>query len=87
MRPSGPAPPAQAADFRATAPLKLDRAGVCCRIGLGDKGNSGVDYRSVDCRIVIAWTSSGLSDRGLSDLLSDPLWRADDRVASRRQPL
>ena len=33
MCPSGPAPPAQAADFRATAPLELDRAGVCCTSG------------------------------------------------------
>ena len=31
--PSGPVPPAQAADFRATAPLELDRAGVCCTSG------------------------------------------------------
>ena len=28
-----PPPPAQAADFRATAPLELDRAGVCCTSG------------------------------------------------------
>ena len=34
MRPSAPPPPpAQAADFRANAPLELDRAGVCCKSG------------------------------------------------------
>ena len=33
MRPNVPVPPAQAYDFRATAPLELDRAGVCCTIG------------------------------------------------------
>ena len=33
MRHSGPTPPAQPADFRATAPLELDRAGVCCTSG------------------------------------------------------
>ena len=30
---AGRLPPAQAADFRATAPLELDRAGVCCTSG------------------------------------------------------
>ena len=33
MRPNVPVPPAQAYDFRATAPLELDRAGVCCTSG------------------------------------------------------